>query len=69
MSNITHCVGAKILVDGEECGTVGTFGSASYVDVQCSSTLQGSHIVLYLTTSDSVTKLSLCEIEVYEGLS
>ena len=59
----------KVLVDGSLCGTVGSMDSATFVDVECSSTILGSVVVIYITTSDSVTKISACEIEVYEGLS
>ena len=55
-------------MDGENCGTVGKFGTAMYYDVKCTKSLWGSHVVVYLTTSDTVTQLIICEIEVYEGL-
>ena len=64
----TFIEGAKVLVDGSLCGTVGSMGTASFVDVHCSSTILGSVVVVYLTTSESVTKISACEIEVYEGI-
>ena len=60
------CLDAVVLVDGEECGTVGTFGDSSYYDVKCSTGLWGSYVVVYLATSDAVTQLAACEIEIYE---
>ena len=57
-----------MLVDGENCGTVGKFGSAAYYDVKCSKSLWGSQVLVYLTTTGTVTQLIVCEIEVYEGL-
>ena len=58
---------AVVLVDGETCGTVGKFGSAAYYDVKCTTSLWGSHVLVYLATSDTVTQLTICEIEIYEG--
>ena len=63
----TFIEGAKVLVDGSLCGTVGSMGTASFIDVQCSSTILGSVVVVYITTTDTITKISACEIEIYEG--
>lgn len=66
-SDKTFIEGAKVLVDGALCGTVGSMGSASFVDVSCATAITGSVVVVYITTSDTVTKISACEIEVYES--
>lgn len=66
-SDKTFIEGAKVYVDGGLCGTVGSLGTGTIVDVTCSATLEGSVVVVIITTSDSVTKISACEIEVYEG--
>jgi hypothetical protein len=60
---------AIVLVDGANCGTVGKFGSAAYFDVKCTKSLFGSHVLVYLKTSDTVKQFIVCEIEVYEGLN
>ena len=56
-----------MLVDGETCGTVGEMGTAAYYDVKCTTSLWGSHVLVYLATSSTVTQFSVCEIEIYEG--
>ena len=65
-ANKAFIEGAKVYVDGALCGTVGALAPTS-VNVECTSTLVGSVVVVAITTSDSVTKIYACEIEVYEG--